>query len=213
MICHLSWLIRFVLFQANVLIGSLSALLLWCSCAWRNTELCLTNSKLFPCGRHCTISVMCSLASGKHDSQHWKTRFRWTSIFDLSWCVMDRSSHSKNKTLKRPGGKTTSSTSEGSPSTHTKDKSSSSTHVPELDLESLQSATVQEASASSSAEGPVIPKDNVLATLSARFSRNLNKNKLQPTASRRAVRMVCVLCDVFCVLTVFLDRIFACSWL
>lgn len=66
-----------------------------------------------------------------------------------------------------------------------------SSAVPELDLESLQPTTAQEASASSSAEGPVLPKDNVLATLSARFSRNWAKNKLQPNASRRAVRVVC----------------------
>lgn len=93
------------------------------------------------------------------------------------------------KTLKRHG-KSASSTSEGSPSPG-KDKSSGSAQVAELDLDGLVSTTMQEVSVSSSIEGPELQKDNVLVCLSTRYSRNLQKNRLQPMASRRAVRMVC----------------------
>lgn len=90
---------------------------------------------------------------------------------------------SSTKRFKR-SGKSASSTSEGSVAHH-KDKPTL-----ELELESIQSTTVQEVSVSSSVEGPVLPEDSTLVCLSARFSRTLQKNKLQPSSTRRAVRMV-----------------------
>jgi hypothetical protein len=105
---------------------------------------------------------------------------------EILLCVlMDRStSSSTRKTLKKPGR--SASTSEGGLKSDSSPGHKERMHV-QLDLESLQS-TLQEVS--SSVEGPVVQQDNVLARLSARFSRNMNKNKLQPSSSRRAVRIV-----------------------
>eukprot|EP01127_Copromyxa_protea_P011477 TRINITY_DN2883_c0_g1_i1.p1 TRINITY_DN2883_c0_g1~~TRINITY_DN2883_c0_g1_i1.p1 ORF type:complete len:1558 (-),score=280.57 TRINITY_DN2883_c0_g1_i1:34-4707(-) len=89
-----------------------------------------------------------------------------------------------HRKLRKPAKSASTSEGKASESPSHRDR-----QVPELDLESIAS-TVQEVSASSSVEGSVLPEDTVLARISARYSRNLHKAKLQPQASRRAVRII-----------------------